>query len=86
MCGDFRPHEANDPLVTVNTDDRPCGVSLPHRSTGQLSECVVALAPQLRRQVNDIDPWEHEEPQAHKSHDVPKAHGDLWTHVPSEGL
>ena len=54
-------HKANDSLPTVDAGDRPCGVSSPHESTGQLSEHVVASAPQLRRQVNDIDPQEHEE-------------------------
>ena len=42
------------------------------------------MAPWLRRQVDDIDPQKCEEPQAHKSCDVPKVHKDLWTHVPSK--
>ena len=83
-CGDESPHEANDPLVTVDTDNRPCGVSPPHGNTGQSSECVVASAPWLRRRVDDVNPQEHEEPQAHESCDVPKVCGDLWTHMPSE--
>ena len=51
-------HEANDPLATVDADDRPRGVSSPHGSTGQLSEHVIALAPRPRRQVDDVDPQE----------------------------
>ena len=52
-------HEANDPLATVDADNRPRGVSSLHGSAGQLSERVVALAPRLRRQVDDADPQEH---------------------------
>ena len=55
------PREVNDPLATVDTDDRPRGALPPHESAGQSSECVAASAPQLRRQVNDVDPQEHEE-------------------------
>ena len=54
-------HEANDPLATVDADNRPHGVSSPHRSAGQSSERVIALAPWLRRQVDDVDPQECEE-------------------------
>ena len=82
--GNKSSHEVNDPLATVDTDDRPCGASLPHESTGQSSKHVVALAPWLRRQVNDVDLLEHEESQTHHSSDRSKAHGDLWTHVSSD--
>ena len=58
MCRNESSREANDPLDTGN---RPRGVSLPHKSAGQSSKCVVALAPQLRRQVDDIDQQECEE-------------------------
>ena len=77
-------HEANDPLPTVDTGDRPCGASPPHESAGQSSERVVASAPWLRRQVDVVDPQQREEPQAHDSSDAPEVHGDLQTHVPSE--
>ena len=53
--------KANNPLATVDADDRPHGVLPPHGSAGQLSKRVVASAPQLRRQVDDVDPQEHEE-------------------------
>ena len=53
--------KANDPLATVDADNRPHVASSPHRSAGQSSERVVASAPQLRRQVDDIDPQECEE-------------------------
>ena len=76
--------EANNPLATVGTDDRPRGASLPHGSTGQSSECVVALAPWLRRQVDDVDPQEHEESQTHNSSDASEKHGGLQTHTSSE--
>ena len=84
MHGDESPHKANDLLVTADADDRHCGALPPHGSTGQSSEHVVALAPQLRRQVDDVDPQERKEPQACESRDVPKACGDLQTHVPSK--
>ena len=73
--GDENPHEANDPLATADTDDGPHGASLPHKRAGQLSKHVEASAPWLRRQVNDIDPQECGESQAHNSHDVPEMHG-----------
>ena len=79
-------HEANNPLATMDTDNRSRGVSLPHESAGQSSEHVVASAPQLRRQVDDVDPQEREEPQTCDSSDLPEVHGDLWTHVPSEAM
>ena len=56
------------------------------RTLDKSSARVVASAPQLRRQVDDVDPQEHEEPQACDSSDAPEAHGDLWTHVPSEAM
>ena len=77
-------HEANDPLLTVDAGDRPHGASLPHKSAGQSSKHVVALAPWLRRQVDVVDPQECKEPQARDSSDAPEARGDLWTHVPSK--
>ena len=85
-CGDENPHEANDPLATVDTDDRPHGVLLPHKRVGQSSECVKASAPWLRRQVDDVNPQECREPQACDSCDAPKTHGELWTHVSSKAM
>ena len=55
------PCEVNDPLATVDTDDRPHGALPPHESAGQSSECVTASAPRLRRQVDNVDPQEREE-------------------------
>ena len=86
MHGNESSREANNPLLTVDTGNRPCGASLPHESAGQSSERVVASAPQLRRQVDDVDPQECEEPQACDSSDVPKACRDLRTHVPSKAM
>ena len=86
MSGDKSPCKANDLLATADADDRPRGASLPHGSAGQSSEHVVALAPWPRRQVDDVDPWEHEELQACSSHDAPEACGGLWTHEPSEAM
>ena len=59
--GNKSPCEVNDPLVTADTDDRPREVLPPYESAGQSSECVAASAPQLRRQVDDVDPQEREE-------------------------
>ena len=84
MCRNKSSHEANNPLATVDSDDRPRGASPPHESAGQSSERVVASAPWLRRQVNDIDPQECKESQTRDSSDVSEVCGDLWTHVPSE--
>ena len=84
MHGDENLHEANDLLATADTDNGPHGASLPHKRAGQLSEHVEASAPQLRRQVNDIDPQEHGEPQAHDSCDAPETYGELQTHMSSE--
>ena len=61
MRGNKSPREVNDPLVTVDADNRPHGALPPYKSAGQSSERVAALAPWLRRQVDDIDPQEHEE-------------------------
>ena len=77
-------HDANNPLLTVDAGNRPCGASPPHEGAGQSSERVVASAPWLRRQVDDMNPQEHEEPQACDSSDAPKARGDLQTHVSSK--
>ena len=79
-------HEANDPLGTVDTDDRPRGVLPPHESAGQSSERVEALAPRLRRQVDNVDPQEREESQTRNSSDASEARGDLRTHAPSEEM
>ena len=86
MCSNKSSRGANDLLPIADAGDRPCGVSLPHESTGQSSKCVVASAPWLRRQVGVIDLQERKEPQAHDSSDAPEVHGDLWTHVPSEAM
>ena len=61
MRGNESPHEVNDPLATVDADDRPRGALPPHESAGQSSECVIASAPRLRRQVDDVSPQECEE-------------------------
>ena len=76
--------KANDPLATVGTDDKPHGASSPHGSTGQSSKHVVALAPQLRRQVNDVSPQEHEESRTHNASDASEEHGGLQTHTSSK--
>ena len=70
------PRKVNDPLVTVDADDRPRGALLPHGSAGQSSEHVTALAPRLRRQVDNVDPQDHEESQTCDSSDAPESHGD----------
>ena len=75
--GNESPCDVNDPLVTVDADDRPREVLPPYESTGQSSKCVAASAPWLRRQVNDIDPQEREESQTRNSSDVAGSHGDL---------
>ena len=59
--GNESPHEVNDLLVTADADNRHCEVLPPYESAGQSSEHVAALAPRLRRQVNDVDPQEREE-------------------------
>ena len=77
-------HKANDPLAIVDAENRPCGELPPHKSTGQSYKHVVASAPWLRRQVDDVDPQECKESQTCDSSDAPEARGDLWTHTPSE--
>ena len=77
MPGNESPHEVNDPLVTADADDRPREVLPPYESAGQSSERVAALAPWLRRQVDDVDPQEREESQTRNSSDVAGSHGDL---------
>ena len=62
MRGNESPREVNDLLVTADADDRHREVLPPYESTGQSSERVTASAPWLRRQVNDVDPQEREEP------------------------
>ena len=84
MCGNESSCKVNDPLPTVDTDDRPRGASPPHESAGQSSKCVVASAPRLRRQVDDVDPQEHEESRTHDSSNAPETRGDLRTHATSE--
>ena len=74
--GNESPHEVNDLLATVDADNRPCEVLPPYESTGQSSERVAASAPQLRRQVDDVDPQEHEESQTRDSSDAAGLHGD----------
>ena len=83
-CRNESSHEANDPLPTVDADDRPHGASSPHGSAGQSSEHVVASAPWLRRQVNNVDPQEHEESQTRNSSDASEVCGGLQTHTSSE--
>ena len=84
MCRNESSHEANNPLATVGADDRPCGASSPHGSTGQSSECVVASAPRLRRQIDNIDPQERKESQTHDSSDASEKCGGLQTHMSSK--
>ena len=74
--GNESPCKVNDPLATVDADDRPCEVLPPYKSAGQSSECVAASAPWLRRQVDDIDPQEREESRTHDSSDVAGSRGD----------
>ena len=74
--GNESPREVNDPLVTVDADDRPCGALPPHERAGQSSERVTASAPQLRRQVNNVDPQEHKESRTRDSSDAPELHGE----------
>ena len=56
------PHEVNDLLATADADDRHREVLPPYESAGQSSERVAASAPWLRRQVDDVNPQEREEP------------------------
>ena len=64
------PREVNDLLATVDADDRHREVLPPYESTGQSSECVAASASRLRRQVDDVDPQECEEPRTRDSGDT----------------
>ena len=84
--GNESPREVNDPLATVDADNRPRGVLPPHESTGQSSECVAAPAPRLRRQVDDVNPQERKESQTHNSSNAPEMHGGLWTHTTSDEM
>ena len=60
--GNKSPRKVNYLLVTADADDRHHEVLPPHKSAGQSSERVAASAPRLRRQVDDVDPQEREEP------------------------
>ena len=59
--GNESPCEVNDLLATADADDRHREVLPPYEGTGQSSKRVIASAPRLRRQVNDVDPQEREE-------------------------
>ena len=85
MHGNKSPHEVNDPLETVDADDRPCGALPPHERAGQLSERVAASAPQLRRQVDDVDPQEREESRTRNSSDAPESRGGS-PHATNNGM
>ena len=62
MRGNKSPREVNDLLATADADDRHREVLPPYESAGKSSKRVAASAPQLRRQVDDIDPQERKEP------------------------
>ena len=68
--GNESPREVNDLLVTADADDRHREVLPPYESAGQSSEHVAASAPRLRRQVDDVNPQEREEPQTRDSGDA----------------
>ena len=68
--GNESPREVNDLLATADTDDRHHEVLPPYESAGQSSEHVTASAPRFRRQVDDVDPQEREEPRTHDSGDA----------------
>ena len=68
--GNESPHEVNDLLATADADDRHHEVLPPYESTGQSSKHVTASAPQLRRQVDDVDPQEREESRTRDSGDA----------------
>ena len=74
--GNESPCEVNDPLATADADDRPHEVLPPYESAGQSSECVAASAPQLRRQVDDVNPQECKESRTRDSSDAAGSHGD----------
>ena len=86
MHGNESPCKVNDPLATVDTDNRPCGALPPHESSGQSSEHVAASAPQLRRQVDDVNPQECKESRTRDSSDVPEMCGGLQTHAMSDEM
>ena len=70
MRGNESPRKVNDLLATADADDRHREVLPPYESAGQSSERVAASAPQLRRQVDDVDPQECEEPRTCDSGDA----------------
>ena len=74
--GNESPREVNHLLVTADADNRPHEVLPPYESTGQSSERVAASAPQLRRQVDDVNPQEHEESRTRNSSDAAGSRGD----------
>ena len=76
MHGESPPHEASNLLATADTDNGPCEALPPHGSTGQSSECVEALAPWHRRQVDDVDPQECGESPTHDACDAPGVCGE----------
>ena len=76
MRGNESPCEVNNLLATADADGRPREVLPPYKSAGQSSEHVAALAPWLRRQVNDVDPQEREESRTRDSSDVAGSRGD----------
>ena len=77
--GNKSPRKVNYLLATVDTDDRPHEVLPPYESAGQSSKRVAASAPRLRRQVDDVDPQEHEESRTHNSSDAAGSCGILPT-------
>ena len=79
------PRKVNDPLVTVDADDRPCGALPPHERAGQSSECVADSAPRLRRQVDDVNPQECEESRTRNSGDTPELCGGS-PHATNDGM
>ena len=68
--GNESPREVNDLLATADADNRHHEVLPPYKSAGQSSERVTASAPRLRRQVDDVDPQEREEPRTRNSGDA----------------
>ena len=72
--GNESPCEVNDLLATADADDRHCEVLPPYKSAGQSSEHVAASAPRLRKQVDDVDPQECEEPRTRDSGDASESH------------
>ena len=70
--GNESPREVNDLLATADADDRHREVLPPYESAGKSSKRVAASAPRLRRQVDEVNPQEHEESRTRDSGD---AHG-----------